>query len=95
MNTHARIIKTTGDAGEKLFRRLDHLFIDLADIHDLELRVLPRLAQHAAVATADDKQSPRILVRKKRNVREHLMIGKFIEFGQLDDAVEQQQPPEL
>ena len=52
MNRNARVVVAAGDVRKKLLRGLDDLRIDFADVHDLELRMLPRLTQHAAVAAA-------------------------------------------
>ena len=56
---------------------------------------MTELAQHSAVAAADHQHPARIFVGEERQVGHHLVVGEFVEVGQLNDAVKQQQTAEF
>jgi hypothetical protein len=49
--------------------------------------VLDDLAQHAAVAAADDEHAARVGVRGERQVRNHLLVRELVALRALDHAV--------
>ena len=78
-----------------LAAEIDHAAIDLAQRRLLDLRVLQHLAQHAAVAAADDQRLLRLSMSEQRHMRHHLVIDELVLGGDLDDAVKHHHPPKV
>ena len=57
--------------------------------------MLERLAQHAAVAAADDQRLVRPSVSEQRHMRHHLVIDEFVLGGELDDIVQHHHAAEI
>jgi hypothetical protein len=53
------------------------------------------LAQHAAVAAADNQDLLRLAVGEERHMRHHLVIDEFVPGGELDDTVQHHHPAEI
>ena len=77
-----------GRRAQVLARDLAHLRVDLAHRDPLDAGVPAHLAQHAAVAAADDEHRARVRVAVQRQVRDHLLVGVLVALRQLDHAVE-------
>src|SRR4029078_9662549 len=57
--------------------------------------MLQHLAQHAAVAAADDQRLFCLAVSEQRHVAHHLVIDELVLGGELDDAVEHHHPTKV
>ena len=53
------------------------------------------LAQHAAVAAADDQDLLGLAVREQRHMGHHLVIDELVTGRELDDAVQHHHPTEI
>lgn len=62
--------------------------INVAEDGLLDAVVLHNLAQHAAVAAADDEHPLGVRVRVHGEVGDHLLVGELVALGALDDVVE-------
>ena len=78
-----------------LAAEIDHAAVDLAQRHLLQLGMLERLAQHPAVAAADDQRLLRPSMGEQRHMRHHLVIDELVRRGELDDIVEHHHAPEI
>eukprot|EP00620_Florenciella_sp_RCC1587_P015358 CAMPEP_0182566204 /NCGR_PEP_ID=MMETSP1324-20130603/7737_1 /TAXON_ID=236786 /ORGANISM="Florenciella sp., Strain RCC1587" /LENGTH=368 /DNA_ID=CAMNT_0024779967 /DNA_START=63 /DNA_END=1170 /DNA_ORIENTATION=+ len=79
--------------GEVLLGALDHQLVDLAHV-DLLHAVMPHdLAQHAAVAAADDEDGTRPGAGEHGQVGDHLLVRKLVALRELDHAVQHQHFP--
>lgn len=52
--------------------------------------MLDDLAEHAAITTTDDQHLLGVGVRVHGQVRDHLLVGKLVALGALDDIVQDQ-----
>ena len=79
-----------GGRAQVLARDLAHLRVDLAHRDPLDAGVPAHLAQHAAVAAADDEHRARVRVAVQRQVRDHLLVRVLVALSQLDHTVQHQ-----
>jgi hypothetical protein len=68
------VLEADAHAGQVLLRQADDGLVNVAQDGALDLRVLDHLAQHAAVAAADDQHVLRVGVRVHGQVRDHLLV---------------------
>ncbi|CRP21403.1 hypothetical protein PAERUG_P18_London_17_VIM_2_04_10_02879 [Pseudomonas aeruginosa] len=81
-----------GVVGQERLAHVDHGAVDLDHGDPLDALVLGHLAQHTAVAAADDQHAPGRAVGEDRHVGEHLVVDELVGLGGLDHSVERHHP---
>jgi len=82
------VLVADAHAGQVLLAEADDGLVDVAQHGLLDALVLDDLAQHAAVAAADDQHLLGVGVREHAQVGDHLLVGELVALGALDDVVE-------
>mmetsp|Transcript_22850 Transcript_22850/g.58213 ORF Transcript_22850/g.58213 Transcript_22850/m.58213 type:complete len:258 (-) Transcript_22850:349-1122(-) len=88
VQVHARVVKAHRHLREVLLGHLGNHAVNLGDVDLLQRRVARQLAQHAAVTAAHHQYLLGwALERAQRQVRNHLLVGKLVTVGGLDNTV--------
>ena len=82
------VLVADGHAGEVLLGQADDGLVDVAQNSLLNGLVLDDLTEHTAVTTTDDEHLLGVGVRVHGEVSDHLLVGKLVALGALDDIVE-------
>jgi hypothetical protein len=82
------VLVADAHAGQVLLAEADDSLVDVAQHGLLDALVLDDLAQHAAVAAANDEHLLGVGVRHHAQVGDHLLVGELVALGALDDVVE-------
>lgn len=84
------VLVADGHAGEVLLGEADDSLVDVAQDGLLDRLVLDDLTQDTTVTAADDEHLLGVGVRIHGQVGDHLLVGKLVALGALDDIVEHQ-----
>ena len=67
---------------------IDDQAVDVDEGGGLDAGMAKNLTKHAPVAAADDQHPLRVAMGEQRNVREHFVVGEFVPFRRLHNAVQ-------
>ena len=95
MDRNARIIELIRSLRKIFPAHLHNHGINFHHIDPFNLRIARKLTDHTAVARADDQRILYMGMHRQRDMRYHLVINKFVLFGQHHIAVQHKKPPEF